>query len=57
MSRRRVIGAEALEDARQRGRVVFEILPGDIVTAMAAETAARIGIRLVEGPVEKPAAR
>ena len=56
MSRRRVIGAEALEDARQRGRVVFEILPGDIVTAMAAETAARIGIRLVEGPVEKPAA-
>ncbi|MEM7270920.1 MAG: malate dehydrogenase [Pseudomonadota bacterium] len=52
----RVIGAELIEDARQRGRVVFELLPGDIVTDMARETAERIGIRLVEGPLEQPAA-
>lgn len=54
MAQKRVIGAEALEDARQRGRNVFEVLPSDIVTAMAAETAARIGIKLVDGPIEKP---
>ncbi|THH37057.1 malate dehydrogenase [Aliishimia ponticola] len=52
----RVVGTELIEDARQRGRVVFELLPGDIVTEMARETAARIGIRLVDGPLEKPAA-
>ncbi len=51
----RVIGSEAVEDARQRGRTVFEILPGDIVTEMARETAARIGIRLADGPIERPA--
>ncbi|MBU2980641.1 malate dehydrogenase [Lentibacter algarum] len=56
MSTKRVIGAEALEDARQRGRNQFEVLPGDIVTAMARETAARIGIQLVDGPIEKPSA-
>jgi malate dehydrogenase len=50
----RVIGSEAIEDARQRGRIVFELLPGDIVTDVARETAARIGIRLVEGPLEQP---
>jgi malate dehydrogenase len=53
----RVVGTELIEEARQRGRIVFEILPGDIVTDMARETAARIGIRLVEGPVERPASR
>lgn len=53
-SKGRVIGAEAIEDARRRGRIVFEILPDDLVTALATETAARIGIRLVEGPLEKP---
>lgn len=51
----RVIGREAIEAARQRGRIVFELLPGDIVTDVARETAARIGIRLVDGPLEKPA--
>lgn len=55
MAAPRVIGAERIEDARQRGRVVFELLPGDIVTDVARETAARIGIRLVEGPLEQPA--
>lgn len=54
MAQARVIGAAHLEDARQRGRIVFEILPGDIVTALARETAERIGIRLVEGPLEAP---
>lgn len=52
MAAPRVIGAEHVEDARQRGRIVLEILPGDIVTALASETAARLGIRLVDGPIE-----
>lgn len=51
----RVIGTEAIEDARRRGRIVFEVLPGDILTALARETAARTGIRLVDGPLEQPA--
>ena len=52
----RVVGSDLIEDARQRGRVVFEVLPGDIITDMARETASRIGVRLVDGPLEKPAA-
>ena len=55
MSARRVIGAEAVEDARRRGRLIVEVMPGDIVTALARETAERLGLRLVEGPVEMPA--
>lgn len=47
----RVIGSEHIEDARQRGRVVFEVLEGDIVTALARESAARLGIKLVDGPL------
>jgi malate dehydrogenase len=54
MAKSRVIGSEHIEDARQRSRIVFEILPGDIVTALARETAVRLGIRLVDGPLEKP---
>lgn len=54
MSAGRVIGAEAVEEARQRGRITFEVMPGDIVTSLAEETAARLGIRLVEGPLERP---
>lgn len=50
----RVIGTEAIEAARQRGRIVIETLPGDIVTALARETAERLGIRLVEGPLARP---
>lgn len=54
----RVVGSALIEDARQRGRVVFELLPGDIVTDAARETAERLGIRLVEGPLERaPAPR
>jgi malate dehydrogenase len=54
MSENRVIGSEHIEDARQRGRLVFEILPGDIVTSLAKETASRVGIELIDGPIEKP---
>ena len=55
MSVRRVIGSEHIEDARQRGRNMFEVLPGDIVTSLARETAVRIGMSLMDGPIEKPA--
>ncbi len=55
MSENRVIGAEVIEDARKRGRLTFEVLPGDIVTSLASETAARVGINLLNGPIEKPA--
>lgn len=48
----RVIGSDLIEDARQRGRIVFEVLEGDIVTALARESAARLGIKLVDGPLE-----
>ena len=51
----RVIGSEHVDAARAKGRVVLEILPGDIVTDMPVETAARVGIKLVDGPLQKPA--
>ena len=51
---RRVIGAEHVSDAHGRGRLALEILPGDIVTTQAAETAERLGIKLLEGPLERP---
>lgn len=52
---RRVIGAEQVEAARRRGRLTLEILPGDIVTPLASETAARLGLDLVDGPLARPA--
>ena len=51
----RVVGSEQVEEARRRGRIVFEVLPGDIVTAMARETAERLGVTLADGPLEAPA--
>lgn len=54
MADKRVIGSELIADARRRGRTVFEILPGDIVTALAQETAVQLGMTLVQGPLEKP---
>ena len=51
----RIVGSEHIEDARKHSRIVFEVLPSDIVTDLARETAARLGIKLVEGPLEKPA--
>ena len=53
-NQRRVIGSEHIAQARQRGRVVFEVLPGDIVTTLALETAQRLGVELLDGPLEKP---
>ncbi len=55
MSDPRVIGTDAIEDARRRGRLVVEVMPGDIVTALARETAERLGLKLVDGPIEMPA--
>ncbi|MFK7836194.1 MAG: malate dehydrogenase [Sulfitobacter sp.] len=55
MSTGRVIGADAIEDARQRGRLIVEVMAGDIVTALAKETAERLGLKLVDGPIEMPA--
>ncbi|RMF33010.1 MAG: malate dehydrogenase [Alphaproteobacteria bacterium] len=52
--RRRVIGSEAVGEAHQRKRNVIEVLPGDIVTAEARDRAERLGIRLLDGPLEKP---
>lgn len=54
MATPRVIGSDAVEDARRSGRIVFEVLPGDIVTALARETAERVGIALVDGPLDRP---
>ncbi len=50
----RVIGAEHVTDAAQRGRRMIEVMPGDIVTATARESADRLKIALVDGPVERP---
>ncbi|MGI9504827.1 MAG: malate dehydrogenase, partial [Geminicoccaceae bacterium] len=55
MRGKRVIGSEQIEEARKRGRLTVEILPGDIITLLAEETAARFGLDLVEGPLERPA--
>lgn len=56
MSKRRVIGAETVAEARKRQRNIIEVLPGDIVTSEARDQADRLGIALVAGPLEKPLA-
>ncbi len=53
---RRVIGSEHVAEIRAKGRIVMEVMPSDIVTAQAEEMAARLGVRLVPGPLEKPQA-
>lgn len=55
MSGGRVIGVDAVEAARQSGRLVIEVMPGDIVTALARETADRLGMKLLDGPQPRPA--
>ncbi len=55
MSTGRVIGTDTVEDARRRSRLIVEVMPGDIVTALARESAERFGLKLVDGPVEMPA--
>ncbi len=51
---KRVIGAEHVTDAHRRGRRVLEVMPGDIVTAQARESAETFKIELLDGPLEKP---
>lgn len=51
----RVIGSEHVEEVRASGRLMLEILPGDIVTDLARDSAARLGIVLLDGPLERPA--
>jgi malate dehydrogenase len=51
----RVIGAEQITEARKSGRQILEILPGDIVTDMARDSAHRLGVALTDGPLERPA--
>lgn len=55
MASQRVIGSEFVEQVRQRGQVMLEVMPGDIVTDVAIETAHRLGIQLLDGPLDKPA--
>ncbi len=50
----RVVGAEHVDAARAGGRKVLEILPSDIVTYLAIETAVRTGVKLVDGPLPRP---
>ena len=50
-----VIANEQIVDAHRRGRLHVEILPGDIITAQARETAGRLNIKLLDHPVEKSA--
>ncbi len=52
----RVIATEQISATHQRGLRLFELLPGDIVTAQARETAQRLGIALLDGPLERPVA-
>ncbi len=51
----RVIATEQINATHQRGLRLFELLPGDIVTAQARETAQRLGVALMDGPLERPA--
>lgn len=55
MKRSKVIGSEHVSDAANRGRRIIEIMPGDIVTAQARESAERLSIALLDGPLERPA--
>ena len=50
-AQRRVIGTEAVTEAHRRGQRQLEVLPEDIVTALALESAQRLGIELVDGPL------
>ncbi len=52
----RVIATEQINATHQRGLRLFELLPGDIVTAQARETAQRLGVALLDGPLERPVA-
>ncbi len=55
MPRRPLITERLVTEAHQRGRRIIEVMPGSIVTAMARDTAQRLAIDLLDGPLEKPA--
>jgi malate dehydrogenase len=50
----RVIGAVHVNAAHRAGRISIETMPEDIVTALARESAERLGVRLLEGPLQRP---
>ena len=56
MTERTVIADENVHNAFRRGRQHIEVMPGDIVTAQARDTAERLKITFLEGPIEKPVA-
>ena len=53
--RRTVIAAEHVQDAHQRGRLHVEVMPGDIITALARDTAQILNVEFVDYPIERPA--
>lgn len=53
----RVIGSEHVLASHGKGETRLEILPGDIVTQAARESAVRLNVLLIDGPLEKPAVR
>ena len=54
--KRRVIGAEHVQEASTRGRRLIEVMPGDIVTGAARDSAERLRVTLAAGPLPKPQA-
>jgi malate dehydrogenase len=50
----RVIGAAHVNAAHRAGRISIETIPGDIVTALARDSAERLGVQLLEGPLQRP---
>ncbi len=53
--RRPLITEQLVNEAHRRGRRVIEVMPGSIVTALARETAERLDMNLLDGPLETPA--
>ncbi len=53
--KRTLIAEEQVQIAFRRGRLFIETKPGDIVTAQAKDTAARLNIRILKDPPARPA--
>ena len=49
-----VIANEQIVDAHRRGRQYLEVRSGDIITALARETAEQLNIQLLDHPIETP---
>ena len=54
--KRRVIGAGDVQEASTRGRRLIEVMPGDIVTGAARDSAERLQVTLAAGTIPKPQA-